>query len=166
MAIKRCTPERGNLLRNIAKKINMAVEACAPESDNLLLKLANDINMTIEASLPERDDLLRRLPNVINTAIGANSSSERYNLLRNLANDIELAINSEAGAHASEKSRTNQEGTKSPDERYCDVTGETMDLGLAGTTFSFHRVFSSPAYDVKTSGSMRGINVFAASGGT
>ncbi|KAF8497460.1 hypothetical protein F5888DRAFT_1613660, partial [Russula emetica] len=39
---------------------------------------------------------------------------ERGNLLRNLANNINIAM-------------------KSLDERYCDDTGETMDLGLAGT---------------------------------
>ena len=116
----------------------MVVEACAPESDNLLLKLANDINMAIKASVPESDNLLKSLVNNINTAIGANAS-ERDNLLRNLLNDIEMAI--EAGAPASGHPLMNEEEMKSLDERYCDVTGETMDLGLAGT-FSLHRVFS------------------------
>jgi hypothetical protein len=133
MAIKRCTPERGNLLRNLANSINMAAEACTPESDNLLLELANDINVTIEASVPESDNLLNRILNNINAAIGANSS-ERDNLLRNLANGIEMVI--EAGGNPPTK-----EEMKSLDERYCDVTGEKMDLGLAGTC-SLHRVFS------------------------
>lgn len=116
----------------------MAVEACAPESDNLLSELANDIKMTIEASVPESANLLKSLANKINAAIGANAS-ERNNLLRNLAYDIEMAI--EAGVPASGNPLTNQEVMKSLDERYCDVTGETMDLSLAGT-FSLCRVFS------------------------
>jgi hypothetical protein len=133
MAIKRCTPDRGNLLRNLANNINKAVEACAPGSDDLLLELANDINMTIEASVPESDNLLKRILNNVNAAMGA-SSSERDNLLRNLANGIEMAI--EAGGNPPTK-----EEMKSLDERYCDVTGEIMDLGLAGT-FTLHRVLS------------------------
>jgi hypothetical protein len=138
MAIKGCTPERGNLLRNLANNIGMAVGECASGSGNLLLKVANDINMAIEASVPESDSLLKRLLNNINAAIGANAS-ETDDLLRNLANDIEMVIG--AGAPASGKPITNQEGMKSLDERYCDVTGKTMDLGLAGT-FSLYRVSS------------------------
>jgi hypothetical protein len=130
-----CTPERGNLLRNLANKINMAVEARVPESNDLLLEVANDIKMTITASEPEGDDLLRlkRLLDYINAVIGANLC-EREDILRNLADEIEMAI--ETGVPT-----TNQEEMKSLDEKYCDVTGETMDLGLAGT-FSLHRVFS------------------------
>jgi hypothetical protein len=137
MAIKRCTPERGNILRNLANNINTAVEACAPGSDNLLLELANGINVTIGASVPESENILRRLLNTINVAIGANSF-ERDNFLRNLANGIEMAI--EAGIPANGDPPANQEEMKSLDERYCDVTGETMDLGIAGT-FLLHRVF-------------------------
>jgi len=137
MAIKRCTPERGNLLRNLVNSVDMVVKEC-PESDNLLLEVENDINMAIEASVPESDNLLKRLVNNIKGAIGANTS-KRDNLLRNLANDIETAI--KAGAPASGNPPTNQEEMKSLDERYCDVKGETMDLGLAGT-FSPHRMFS------------------------
>jgi hypothetical protein len=142
MAIKKCTPESGNLLRNLANNINKAFEACAPESDSILLELANDINTTIEASEPEGDHdnllVLKRLLNNINAAIGANSS-ERQNLLRNLANDIEKAIG--AGAPTSRNPPSKQENMKSlpVDESYCDVTGKTMHLGLAGT-FSLHRV--------------------------
>lgn len=132
MAIKRCTPERGDLLGNIANNINMAVKACPPESDNLLSELANGIDMTMKASVPRRNDLLKILLNNVNAAIGANSSM-RDNLLRAVANDIERAIGQAHG--------TNQDETKSLDERYCDVKGNKMDLGLAGT-FSLHRVFS------------------------
>lgn len=142
MAIKKCTPERGNLLGNLANNINKAAEACAPESDDLLVELANDINMTIEASVPEgdRDNLLvlKRLLNNVNAAIGA-SSSKRQNLLRDLAKDIEKTIG--AGAPTSRNSPTKRENMKPPDEIYCDETGKIMDLGLAGT-FSLHRVFS------------------------
>lgn len=95
MAIKRCSPDRGNILRNLAKDINTAVEACAPERDNLLFELKNAINMAIKASVPESDNLLKGLVNKINAAIGT-SASERDNYLRNLANDVEMAI--EAGA--------------------------------------------------------------------
>lgn len=135
MAIKRCTPER---LRNLANNFNMAVKACAPKSDNRLLELADDFNMAIKASIPERDNLLKSLVNKMKAAIGANAS-EIDNLLRNLANDIEMAI--EAGAPGSKIPPTDQEGMKSPDERYCDVNGDTMNIGLAGTS-SLHRVFS------------------------
>jgi hypothetical protein len=133
MAIKRCTPERGNLLRNLANNIDMAVKARAPDSDNLLLELADDINMTIAASVPESDSLLERILNNVNAAIGA-SSSERDDLLRYLANGIGMAI--EAGGNPP------TEEMKSPDERYCDVTGGTMYpvLQVSGT-FSLHRVF-------------------------
>lgn len=133
----------------------MAVEACAPGSDNLLLELANDINMAIEASVPVRDILLTGLLNKVKAAIGENASErntllrnlaknietaiEPGNLLRNLVNNIETAI--EPGAAASGNPPTNQEKMKSLDESYCDDTGETMDLSLAGT-FSLHRVFS------------------------
>ncbi|KAF8497462.1 hypothetical protein F5888DRAFT_1829389 [Russula emetica] len=70
MAIKRCTPERGNLLRNIANNINIAVGERTPESDETLLELANGINMSIEASVPESDNLLKRLLNNINATVG------------------------------------------------------------------------------------------------
>lgn len=136
MAIKRCTPER---LRNLANNFNMAVKACAPKSDNRLLELADDFNVAIEASVLERDNLLKSLVNKMKGAIGTNAS-EIDNLLRNLANDIEMAI--EAGAPASGNIPMNQEAMKSPDERYCDEKGDTMNIGLAGT-FSLHRVFSS-----------------------
>jgi hypothetical protein len=138
MAIKRCTPERGNLLRNLANDINKAVKVQAPEGDNLFSELANDINLTIEANVPESDIILKRLLNNINAAIGT-SSSERDKFLRNLANNVEMAI--EAGAPASGNPPANQEEVKSLYERYCDVTGETMDLVVVGT-FSLHRVFS------------------------
>ena len=138
MAIKRCTPERGNLLRNLAKDIDKAVKARGPESDNLLLKLASDIDTAAKASVIENDTLLQRLLNSINAAIGANSS-KRDNLLKNLANNIQAAI--ELGNPTSRDSPTNQEEMKSLDERYCDVTGEIMDLRLAGT-FSLHHAFS------------------------
>ena len=164
MAIKRCTPERGNLLRNLANNINMAVEACAPLSDNLLLKLANDINMAIEASVPEGDNLLKSLVNDINAAIGGNSS-ERDNLLRNLSSNIEMAIGAGVPASGNPQLTTNPGEMSSLYERYCDVTGKTMDLGLAGT-FSLHRVFSCRLTTSKSTGSMGGIDVFAASGGT
>ena len=133
MAIKRCTPERCNLLRNLANNIDMAVKAHTPESDDLLLELANDINMTIDASVPESDNLLKRILNNVNAAIGA-SSSERDNLLRHLANGIGMAI--EAGGNPPTKV-----DMKSLDERYCDVTGETMYpvLQVSGT-FSLPRV--------------------------
>ena len=138
MAMKRCTPERGNLLRNLANDIDKAVKSQAPESDNLLLELANNIDMATKASVPESDTLLRRLLNSVNAAIGANSN-KRDNLLKNLANNIQTAI--EAGAPASGNSPTNQEEIKSLDERYCGATGETMDLRLTGT-FSLHHAFS------------------------
>jgi hypothetical protein len=137
-AIKRCTPERDNLLRNLANDIDKAVKAQEPGNDSLLSELANDINVTVKASVPESINLLKRLLTSINAAIGA-SSSERDKFLRNLANNIEMAI--EAGAPASGNPPTNQEEMKSLGERYCDVTGETMDLGLAGTFF-LHRAFS------------------------
>jgi hypothetical protein len=113
----------------------MAVEARVPESNDLLLEVANDINMTITEIEPEGDDLLtlKRLLNYINAVNRANLC-ERDNILRNLTHEIEMAI--EACAPT-----MNQEEMKSLDERYCDVTGETMDLSLAGT-FSLHRVFS------------------------
>ena len=137
-AIKRCTPERGNLLRNLANNINKAVKARAYESDDLLSELANQISVSMEASVPKSDKLLKRLLNNINAATGA-SSSERDIFLRNLANNIEVAI--EAGMPGSGNPPTNQEEMKLLDERYCDISGETMDLGLAGT-FSLRRVFS------------------------
>ena len=99
--------------------------------------------MAIEASVPESDNLLESLANSVSAAIGANAS-ERDKLLRNLANDIGMAIR--AGAPASGNSPTNlppknQKEMKSLGERYCDGTGKTLDLGLAGT-FSLYRVFS------------------------
>jgi hypothetical protein len=162
MAIKRLTPERGNLLRNIANNINMAVEECGPESDDLLLELANDINMAVEASVPKSETLLQRLFNNINAAIGA-TASKRDNLLRNLASDIGMVI--EAGVPASGKPPTIQEEMKPLDERFCDDTGETMDIFLVGTSSLSSCVFLSP-YNVKSTGSKGGIEVFAASGGT
>ena len=139
MALKRCTPERGNLLRNLANNINNAVKARASESDNLLSELADGINMTIEASVPKSVSLLQRLLDNINAVIEARSS-ERNSYLRNLASDIEMAI--KVGAPASGNPPTNQEEMKSLNERYCDVTGEAVDLVLVGT-FSLRRVFSS-----------------------
>jgi hypothetical protein len=141
MAIKRCTPDRGNLLRNLTNDVKVAVEACTPESDDLLLKVVNDMNVAIEASGPESDDLLKSLVNNINTAIGT-STSERDNLLRKVANDIERVIRAGTRAKQKENPPMKQEmKSLAVDERYCDVTGKTMDLGLAGT-FSLHRVFS------------------------
>jgi len=134
-AIKRCKPDRGNLLRNLANRINTAVETCTPESYKLLLELANQINMTVDATVVDSDDLLDIMRNRINTALKANVL-ERENILRKLAKDIEKAIEESERASAA-----NQDDMKSLDDIYCDDTGEEMDLGLAGT-FSRHRVFS------------------------
>ena len=152
MAIKACKPERGDLLKNIVNDFKEAVEEYAPESDNLLLELVNDINMAIEASIPVRDHLLKGLLNKIKAAIGTDTS-ERDSLLRNLARNIEMVIEPnnilrnlannigkaiDPAAPASGNQSTSQE---SLDERYCDDTGEAMEVHQVGT-FSLHHVFS------------------------
>ncbi len=52
---------------------------------------------------------------------------------------------------------------ESLDEGYCHVTRKTRDLDLVGTC-SLCLKFSVPFYDVKSTGSMGGIKVFAALG--
>jgi hypothetical protein len=151
MAIKGCKHESGDILRNLANDFKEAVEACAPESDNLLFELANDINMAVEASVPVRDNLLKGLLHRSKAAIGTDTS-KRNSLLRNLARNIEMTIEprnvpknlanniemaTDPGSPASGSLLTNQ---VSLNERYCDETGNAMDVRQVGT-FSLHHVF-------------------------
>ena len=66
-----------------------------------------------------------------------------YLVSHSIANNIDMAIKACTPEKSNLlKNREEMQMVKeSLDEGYCDVTGKTMDLGLAGT-FSLHRVFS------------------------